>query len=238
MTVPIPFKRIYVPHLPGDRVTGTASTGTKITGPIVEYLAHVVDERGDGTNGYFRSADLKAAPRLERRSLPIRRVWQIQDIDCPARRTTRWTSGRRKTDTLWENYTNPPDRRIAKTPRRVWESKKIGHLRRRTGVGAGRRSTDTPGDKYYYQDRRIAKTPRRVWQVLPAPTRRNQTAGRREFDNIPTNPSFSFYYQERRKSQRRVKIYGRLSTLRRNSTGRRWTDPKNGWHNGHGYYYQ
>ncbi len=238
MTLPIPFKCVVVPHLPGDRVTGTASTGAIITGKVVEYLAHVVDEKNHGINGYFRSEDLKAAPN--RRRLPDRRVWQQWDTRY-GRRITSSKSGRRWTDPEWSDYIFPPDRRKTNTPRRQWQSID-SHCRRIEG--AGRRHTDIPGDHFYYSNRRKATNLRRVQQVAPAPFRRGATPGRRVDDACAIFGTF--YYSNRRISQRRIEK-NRLgqgvdySTFKRknvNGTGRRVSDPKKGWHTGNGYYYQ
>jgi len=243
MTLPIPFKCVQVHHLPGDRVTGTASTGAIITGKVVEYLAHVVDEKSNGINGYFRSEDLKAAPN--RRRLPDRRVWQQWDTRY-GRRITSSKSGRRWTDPEWSDYISPPDRRKTNTPRRQWQS--IDSHCRRTLQRVGRRHTDIPGDHFYYSDRRKATNRRRVQQVLAAPIRRGATPGRRVDDACAIFGTFYYSWgaqptshTERRVSQRRIEQNRDYPTFKRknvNGTGRRVSDPKKGWHTGNGYYYQ
>jgi hypothetical protein len=204
MTLPKPFKCIEVTHLPGDHVTGVASTGARITGTITEYLAHVVDDSHEGLNGYFRPQDLQPAPRQDRRTT-VRRVWQDLSPDCPCRRLTNFEkSGRRVTDPTWSEYMFTWERRIATSPRRQFQQRDtegstawngFPHARRAT---TGRRKTDEEGTLgFYYQERRVFQ--RRVSaDPSDSHTRRRGRTGRRYTNNPKgywTPDGGSYYYK-------------------------------------------
>jgi hypothetical protein len=208
MTLPRPFKCIEVTHLPGDHVTGVASTGARITGTITEYLAHVVDDRNTMWNGYFRPQDLQASPRQDRRTITVRRVWQDMSGACPGRRVTSFEkSGRRVTDPTWSNYIFPGDRRISTGLRRqsqqfdtegskAWSG--FSHARRARTTG--RRVTDEAGTLgFYYQDRRVSQ--RRVntdYSDFHLRRLGGAGTGRRYVDNPKgywTSDGSSYYYK-------------------------------------------